>query len=97
MKFIPKYNNFLELLGQQEYGPEVPLENHHITPKFEKNYGVSENIIYSRDNIIRISSRHHTLAHYVRYKNFKKRGDKVAYLMRSGQTNRPLWKEENLS
>ena len=96
MKFIPKYDNFIELLRRQEYGPEIPLENHHITPKFEINYGVSENIIYNMNNIVRISSRHHTLAHYVRYKTFRKLGDKVAYLMRSGQTDQAVIERKKL-
>ena len=85
MRFIPKYDNFIKLLHKQEYKSNTLLENHHIVPKFEQNNGISTEIINDKNNIVRISLRHHTLAHYVRYKNFRKLGDKLAYLMRSGQ------------
>ena len=61
--FIPKYDHFIETLRNIHYGPGTPMEDHHILPRFAEGKD-------SPENLIRISARHHTLAHYVRYKNF---------------------------
>lgn len=96
MKYIPDYDSFIKLLSFQKYSQNTPLENHHIIPRFEVNFGIEENVIYNKNNIITISSRHHTLAHYVRFKNFKRKGDKIAYLMRNGQTNKAISERKKL-
>ena len=86
MGLIPKYEDFINLLKKKSYGINIPMEQHHITPRFE--FTDSDNpLININDNLILISVGDHTLAHYVRYKNFKKKGDKISYLMRRGQTN----------
>ena len=102
MKFIPKYEDFIELLRKQNYSPDTQMENHHIVPKFElaalvnEEYNAQNNALsvkyvkFYKNNIIRISARHHTLAHYVRYKNFNKKGDKISYLMRRNMTNEAI-------
>ena len=108
MKFIPKYEDFIELLSKQNYSPDTQMENHHIVPKFEfaalgneeynaQNSALSVKYVeFNKNNIIRISARHHTLAHYVRYKNFHKKGDKISYLIRRNMTNEAIILKEQL-
>jgi len=62
-------------------------ERHHIIPK---SLGGDN----SSSNLVTLSHRDHTLAHYIRYKWLGHYQDRVAYKMMSGQLNNPMLDKE---
>ena len=59
-------------------------ERHHIIPK---SLGGSDD----SDNIVILSHRNHTLAHYIRYRWLGEYQDRVAYKMMCGQLDNPMF------
>lgn len=57
----------------------VYYENHHIIPR---HMGGSD----EKDNLVLLTFREHILSHYILWRIYKKDGDKLMFLMRSGQT-----------
>jgi hypothetical protein len=53
-------------------------EEHHIIPE---HVGGSD----EKENLVLLNFREHVLAHYILWRIYKRLGDKVMYLMRSGQ------------
>lgn len=58
---------------------EKYYENHHILPK---HMGGNDN----PDNMVLLTFREHVIAHYLLWRIHKLSGDRLMYLMRSGQT-----------
>lgn len=73
------YEMFIEQHKSKKYPSGTRLEKHHILPRFQK--GTDD-----PDNILSLSIKDHTLAHFYRYLAYSQRGDKVAYTMRQNQT-----------
>lgn len=72
-KFLEKYDNQSFLDGQYS-------ERHHIIPKHSGGTNI-------KSNLIRLSIRQHCLAHFILFRMNGHLGDKLAYLMKSGQTD----------
>lgn len=73
------YEMFIEQHKSKKYPLGTSLEKHHILPRFQK--GTDD-----PGNILSLSIKDHTLAHFYRYLAYSQRGDKVAYTMRQNQT-----------
>lgn len=58
---------------------EIYYENHHIIPR---HMGGDD----SDDNLVLLTFREHILSHYILWRIYKYDGDRVMFLMRSGQT-----------
>lgn len=60
-------------------GGGVYYESHHIVPK---HMGGGN----GKDNLVLLTFREHVIAHYLLWRIYKKRGDKVMWMFRSNQT-----------
>lgn len=69
---------FCESLRGQEYDEGTTLERHHVIPKHAD--GSDED-----SNILKISVKDHTYAHFFRYLQFGEVGDGTAFLLRRNQ------------
>ena len=54
MVIIPKYEDFINLLKNKSYGSNIPMEQHHIIPRFEFTDS-DDPLINSNDNLMLIS------------------------------------------
>jgi hypothetical protein len=75
------YKTLLIKRGLKQKSENIYTELHHIVPRYLG--GGNE-----RENLIRLSLKDHTLAHYVLWRWKGNLQDRVAYLMKGGQTER---------
>lgn len=74
------HDEFITLLRNKVYPIGTPMERHHVTPLHAGGDNLPE-------NLIRISPEDHVAAHFYRHQAFGEIGDKVAYEMRTADTN----------
>jgi len=75
------YKTLLIRRGLEQKLENIYTERHHIVPRYLG--GGNE-----KENLIRLSLKDHTLAHYVLWRWKGNLQDKVAYLMKGGQTEK---------
>lgn len=90
MDWIKIYEKFIEKYRNQELKNNTFYYKHHIIPK---HIGGDN----SNQNLIRLTLRQHTLAHYILYKGYHRQEDKIAWLMMSGQTEEGLLERRKLA
>lgn len=66
------YNQYISYLKIRPQDPKAKLEKHRIVPKHD-------NGTYNSKNVIHITFREHTLAHFYRYLSYQQKGDLIAY------------------
>jgi hypothetical protein len=75
------YKTLIEVRGLKEKPESMYTELHHIVPKYLG--GVDE-----QENLVRLTLYNHTLAHYILWRWKGNLQDKVAFLMKGGQTEK---------
>jgi len=73
------YKSLISKKGLNEKPNDIYTEVHHIVPRYLGGTN-------SADNLVRLYLRDHTLAHYILWKWKGNLQDRVAYLMKGGQT-----------
>lgn len=73
------YNRFIASRRKLLFEEHQYTEKHHIVPRYLKGSN-------SEDNLVRLSIRDHTLAHYILWRWYGNLEDKIAYKMKGGQT-----------
>jgi hypothetical protein len=73
------YDQYISYLRTKPQESNVKLEKHRIVPKHAGG-------TYEESNVLYITFKEHTLAHFYRYLTFKQKGDLIAYRFMSRQT-----------
>jgi hypothetical protein len=73
------YDTYISELRQRKLESTEKTEKHHIIPLFDGGKDDSENLIV-------LTIKEHVTAHWLRWKTLEKKGDKLAYFFRIGDT-----------